>query len=130
MPETALNILAELNRRGKIDTVGNSRVIDPLKSHIVERFEQKIAENLKEILDYSFSVNGNPHFLEETNFYEGAVSCIIRDEELRAWALEKGKGDYTPPMHYMFALAVYAKGLAKQNGLLSQRGLFVQRRIT
>jgi hypothetical protein len=129
MAETTLGILCELERLRMLDTARNSSLINPFRQTIEEKFGSQIRKDLGEIIDYSFTVNGNPDSMHETQFYEGAVSCFMRDEKIRSWAVAENERDLAPPIYYLFALSVYVKDLAKQMESLRQRGLYVMRNV-
>ena len=117
--------LMDLNFYGNLDTFSNGTIVGELGEDIERRFGEKLKTNLAEIVRNSFGFAGSPQFLYEGDFYDGAVSGLITNDEMRDWAKERHAKDYADPLMYLFALAVYTKTLAKSSGILEQRGEYV-----
>jgi hypothetical protein len=122
---SAFDCLLELKRKKEIDNIENASIIGKLKEEINLRFKQELASKLKDIVQTSFQLNGDPDLMEEEEFYEGAASYFIRNKELRHWAYERADKNYAYPLQNIVALAIYAKDLAKKEGILIQKGINV-----
>jgi hypothetical protein len=129
--KSTLTILSDLNCRRHLDTVGNGSIVGELKQDIEQRLGERLKANLGKIVTEAFGFAGNPELLDERDFLDGAVSSIMcdskEDRTMVDWAKQTGDKHHTNPTTYLFALAIYAKGIAKQTGMLKQRGLRVYR---
>jgi hypothetical protein len=116
---------------GHLDMAYNGSIVGKLRQDIEQKLGERLKANLGKIVSEAFDFADNPELLDEEDFFNGAVSSMMNssreDRTMIDWAKETGNKYLTNPTEYLFALAIYAKGIAKQTGILKQRGSTVYR---